>query len=46
MERIPGDILTTLFRAIVWCGDQITDEQREAAWSWLEQHNDREEMGG
>ena len=44
-EAVPYDILTTLFRALVWCGDQITQEQREAAWAWLDEHNPYEEMG-
>lgn len=44
-EEIPRDILTTLFRSLVWCGGQITDEEREAAWQWLEDRNPYEEMG-
>lgn len=43
-EAIPRDILTTLFRGLVWCGDQISLEDREAAWKWLEDHNPYEEM--
>ena len=43
---IPDDISKTLLRAIVWCGYQITYEQREEAWKWIEDHTaQREEMG-
>jgi hypothetical protein len=44
-EPIPRDILTTLFRGLVHCGDQISDDQREQAWAWLEERNPYEEMG-
>ena len=44
---IPDDISLTLLRAMVWCGPQISDEQRNAAWAWVEDHTaQREEMGG
>lgn len=43
---IPRDVATTLLRALVWCGDQITTEQREQAWAWVEdQRGPVEEMG-
>ena len=42
---IPRDILITLFRGLIHCGDQITREQSEKAWGWLEDHNHYEEMG-
>ena len=41
------DISLTLLRAMVWCGEQITPEQRHAAWAWVEENTgQREEMGG
>ena len=44
---IPDDISLTLLRAMVWCGEQISSEQRHAAWVWIEEHTaQREEMGG
>lgn len=44
---IPDDISLTLLRAMVWCGEQITPEQRNTAWAWVEEHTaQREEMGG
>lgn len=42
---IPQHIMETLFRGLVWCGAQITDEQRDEAWRWLESHNGYEWMG-
>lgn len=43
---LPEDVATTLLRALVWCGDQITTEQREQAWAWVEgQRGNVEEMG-
>lgn len=44
-EVIPQDILLVLFRGLVHCGEQITQDQRERAWGWLEEHNHYEEMG-
>lgn len=44
-EAIPREILTTLFRALVWCGPQISESQRSTAWAWLEERNPYEEMG-
>lgn len=45
VEIIPRDILTTLQRGLVHCGDQITDEQRSQAWTWLDERGHYEEMG-
>ena len=46
-ELIPDNISTTLLRALVWCGPQITEEQCNTAWAWVEEHTgQREEMGG
>ena len=43
---IPDDVSLTLLRAMVWCGGQITEEQRNKAWTWVEDHTaQREEMG-
>lgn len=43
---IPDDVSLTLLRAMVWCGGQITEEQRNIAWKWVEDHTaQREEMG-
>ena len=43
---IPDYISLTLFRAMVWCGEEITPEQRDVAWTWVEDHTaQREEMG-
>lgn len=44
-EEIPRDILAILFRALVWCGDQITQEQQEKAWAYLEERNPHEWFG-
>ena len=45
-ERIPVRIHKTLLRALVWCGPQITDESREEAWAWVQEHGEPfEEMG-
>ena len=45
-ELIPVHIHKTLLRALVWCGSQITDEQREEAWAWVDEHGGPfEEMG-
>jgi hypothetical protein len=47
MDEIPARIAITLKRALVWCGDQITMEQREDAWKWLDDNEEQyEEMGG
>lgn len=44
--QIPYDISLILLRALVWCGDQITPEQREKAWTWVEDaRGPVEEMG-
>jgi hypothetical protein len=44
--ELPVNIHKTLLRALVWCGSQITDEEREAAWTWVEEHGEPfEEMG-
>lgn len=41
------EIYLSLTRAMVWCGDAITQEQREVAWAWVEDHAPQmEEMGG
>lgn len=46
MTEIPEDIGFILLRALTWCGNQITDEQRERAWKWVEDHRGNvEEMG-
>lgn len=44
-EMLPYDIAKTLFRALVWCGDQITEEDRENAWAYLEDRNPHEFFG-
>jgi hypothetical protein len=36
---VPDDIASTLFRALVWSGDAIGTEEREAAWAWLDERN-------
>lgn len=46
VQVIPHHILVTLQRALVWCGDQITSEQRNEAWAWLDERGRYEEMGG
>ena len=43
---IPDDVSLILLRAMAWCGEQITHEEREKAWEWVEDHTaQREEMG-
>ena len=43
---IPDDVSHILLRAMAWCGDQITHEERELAWEWVEDHMEQqEEMG-
>lgn len=43
---IPADIATTLLRGLTLCGDQITEQERERAWAWVEKHAEQyEEMG-
>lgn len=43
---LPNSVATILLRALVWCGDQITQEQREVAWAWVEDaRGNVEEMG-
>lgn len=44
-EAIPRDILTTLFRGLVYGGYQCQTEDIEKAWAWLEKYNHYEEMG-
>jgi hypothetical protein len=45
-EEIPETIAVPLMRALIFCGDQITDEQREAAWAWVDSRRGNvEEMG-
>jgi len=48
METIPHDVETTLLRALVWAGLAVTEQEKETAWKWVEDHSDpnREEMGG
>lgn len=47
MEEIPEDIAIPLLRALTWCGNQITDEEREEAWRWVDSRRGNvEEMGG
>jgi hypothetical protein len=44
---IPAAVADTLLRALTWSGDQITQEEREAAWAWVDARNERQEdMGG
>lgn len=46
-EEIPVEIALILKRALVWSGDQITAEQRELAWAWVEAREEYyDEMGG
>lgn len=43
---IPDDISQTLLRALIWCGEQITVEQQNIAWAWVEDNSaQQEEMG-
>ncbi len=42
---IPQPILHTLFRALVHCGNEITPEQQEQAWAYLEARNPHEWFG-
>lgn len=42
---LPRDILTTLFRGLVYGGHSSKREDVEKAWAWLEQFNGYEEMG-
>ena len=45
-QRMPLDVARTLLRALVWCGNQITNEQRVRAWQWVEAtRGPVEEMG-
>ena len=44
--EVPEDVALTLLRALTWCGEQITQEQREQAWAWVEDRRGNvEEMG-
>jgi hypothetical protein len=46
VSEIPQDVAETLLRALVWCGQQITDDERETAWAWVDdRRGDVEEMG-
>lgn len=43
---LPQDVAIVLLRALAWCGDRITNEQRNQAWAWVEQaRGPVEEMG-
>ena len=45
-EEIPEDVAMPLLRALTWCGNQITEEQRERAWQWVDSRRGNvEEMG-
>ena len=44
-EVIPADIALVLKRALVWCGMQITEHQRDAAFAWVDERDPSEEMG-
>lgn len=46
MEEIPEDIAVTLLRALVFCGGQVTEEQANNAWDWVDSRRGNvEEMG-
>lgn len=46
VEPMPEFMATILLRALTWCGDQITQDEREAGWAWVEnQRGNVEEMG-
>lgn len=45
-EEIPESVAIPLLRALTWCGEQITQEQREWAWEWVDSRRGNvEEMG-
>jgi len=45
-DEVPEDVALILLRALTWCGEQITQEQREQAWAWVEDRRGNvEEMG-
>lgn len=47
MEEIPEEVAIPLLRALTWCGNQITNEERELAWAWVDSRRGNvEEMGG
>lgn len=45
-EEIPQEVARILLRGLTWCGHEITDNERELAWAWVERNRGYvEEMG-
>lgn len=46
-EEIPEKIALTLLNALIWCGPAIKENDRDAAWHWVDSRRGNvEEMGG